>query len=105
MTPKVTKRRWYARPFLVLLILGSLGFVAWFGFGPEGLWDSYRLEKQKLAQADQIRKLEAEKQQLATYLNALKANDDVALERAARDRGFVGPGEVIYDIKVDPDRR
>jgi cell division protein FtsB len=105
MPPKVTQRRWYARPLLILLILGSLGFVAWFSIGPDGLWDSYRLQKQKLAQADQIRKLETEKQQLATYLAALKANDDVALERAARQRGFVAPGETIYDIKVDPDRR
>jgi cell division protein FtsB len=104
MAPKVTKRRWYTRPVLLSALVGSLAFVAWFVFGPDGLYDSFRLQKLKRSQADQIRKYETEKQQLVAYLNALKANEDVAMERAARERRFVAPNEVIYDIKVDLDR-
>ncbi len=101
MSVKVTKRRWYLNLYLIIpvvaVIVGGLAMV----LGDTGLWSSYKLSKTRAAQAEQIRKLEAQKKQLSSYLDALKAKDDVALERAARDLKLAAPNETIYDIKVE----
>jgi cell division protein FtsB len=101
MTPKPTKRRWYLRPILMLLIVGGVGFSTWFVFGNGGLWSSYHLRSEKLAQAEKIRQLELKEKKLAEYLSALRAGNELAMERAARDHGLVATNETIYDIKVD----
>jgi cell division protein FtsB len=101
MAPRVIRRRWYARPLPILLLLASLALVGWYCFGTSGLWDMRRLALQRARQAEQIRELEAQKKQLADYLIALKAGDEAALERAAREKGFVGPTETIYNLKVE----
>lgn len=102
---KVTKRRWYARPIPIAIVVAVIGGGLLFTFGESGLWDSYRLRQTRDAQAEQIRQLEAQKKQLSEYLTALKAGDDVALERAARNLKLAAPNETIYDIKIEPKKR
>lgn len=101
MTAVRKRRPWYLRPIPVLSVLAILFFVPWFAFGRMGTWDSYKLNRKKQAQAEQIRLLELRKERLQNYLTALKKNDPLALERAAREQDFVGPGEMIYEIRVE----
>ena len=102
MTALRKKRIWYLRPLPILAILAGLLFTPWFVFGRSGVWDSGRLQTKKRAQTENIRLLEAKKQRLEGYLAALKKGDERALERAAREQDFVGPGETIYEIRVEP---
>jgi cell division protein FtsB len=95
------KRRWYLRPVPILAILAGLLFTPWFVFSRSGLWDSWRLQKKERAQTEKIRLLEVRKQRLESYLAALKKGDEQALERAAREQAFAGPGETIYEIRVE----
>jgi len=100
-----SKHSWYVRPLSILSAAFGVAFVAWFTFGPAGAWDSYRLRQQKLSQAEEIRLLEARKQQLGSYLASLRAGDVLALERAARERGLAGLDEIIYDIRVESKKK
>jgi len=99
--PKVTKHRWFLKPVPIITMIGVIGFGLWFSLGDSGLWNAWQLSKKRDAQAEQLRELEARKRQLADYLTALKAGDDVTMERAARDRKLAAPNETIYDIKVE----
>jgi cell division protein FtsB len=101
MTALRKKRRWYLRPIPVLAILAGLLFTPWFVFGRSGVWDSWRLHKKGRAQTETIRRLEMRKQRLESYLAALQKGDEQALERAAREQDFAGPGETIYEIRVE----
>ncbi|RPH93748.1 hypothetical protein EHM69_09430 [candidate division KSB1 bacterium] len=101
MSAHTRKRPFYLRPLPILGTVAVLLFVPWFVFGKSGVWESRDLHKQKAAQAEQIRLLEAKKVRQQEYLTALKAEDKLALERAARERGFVAPNETIYVIRVD----
>jgi len=105
MPSKVTKRRWFLRPVPILSIVAVLAVGSWFALGEEGLWVSYKLRQTRAQQAAQIRQLEARKKELADYLTALKAGDEVALERAARSLKLAAPNETIYDIKVEAQKR
>jgi cell division protein FtsB len=98
------KRGWYLRPIPVLAILAALLFTPWFVFGHGGAWDSCRLQKKKRAQTEKIQLLEGKRQRLESYLAALKKGDELALERAAREQDFVGPGETIYEIRVESEK-
>lgn len=101
MTAQSRTRPFYLRPLPVAGIVAVLLFIPWFVFGKSGLWESRNLQKRKTAQAERIRLLEAKKIRFQDYLNALKAEDKLAMERAARERGFVAPNETIYVIQVD----
>ena len=99
---KVTKRRWFLRPIPILATVSFAVVLSWYAFGKDGLWHSYQLRKTRSAQAEQLHQLELRKKQLSEYLAALKAGDEVALERAARDLKLAAPGETVYDIQVEP---
>ena len=104
MTTVRKKRMWYLRPVPILTVLAGLLFTPWFVFGHSGVWDSWRLEKQKRAQDEKIQLLQVKKQRLESYLAALQKGDERALERAAREQDFVGPGETIYEIRVEAEK-
>ena len=104
MTALRKRRVWYLRPIPILAILAGLLFTPWFVFGRSGVWDSWRLQKKECAQTEKIRLLEVRKQRLESCLAALKKGDEQALERAAREQDFVGPGETIYEIRVEPSK-
>jgi cell division protein FtsB len=104
MTVIRRKRRWYSRPIPILAVLAALLFIPWFVFGHGGLWDSWRLQRQKRAQEEKIQLLQVKKQRLESYLAALQKGDERALERAAREQDFVGPGETIYEIRVEAEK-
>lgn len=100
---RITRRRWFLRPLLMIGVVCLLLSGGWFVFGDSGLWEMRMLRQQKQQQSEQIRRLEARKHELANYLEALNARDEKALERAARERGMVAAHETIYTLHVEPD--
>ena len=101
MSAQTRQRPFYLRPLPILGTAAVLLFVPWFVFGSSGIWESWELHKKKAAQTERIRLLEAQKVRQQDYLTALIEEDKSALERAARERGFVAPNETIYVIRVD----
>ncbi len=102
MSKRPVKRLFLLRPWFIGLVCTVVAGT-WFVFGKSGVWASHELRQQKIAQMKEIYRLEEQKRVLQQYLNSLKAGDELALERAARDRGFVAPGETLYDIRIEPD--
>lgn len=99
---RVSWTRRLLRPLPIIVIVAVLGYCGWFSFGSGGLYESYKLERRKNAHSEEISRLEQRKQRLAEYLAALRSGNDLAMERAARERGLVASNEVIYDIRVAP---
>lgn len=103
MTKKSSKRFWLFRPLSIAAVC-FLVFSSWFTFGKAGLWDTRELQRERRAQQEKIQRLEQRKLALESYLTALRSGDELAFERAARARGFVGPGETIYKIRVEAEK-
>ena len=104
MPKKSSSRFWLFRPLSIAAVC-FLAFSTWFTFGKAGLWDAMDLRRERQAQCAEIRLLEERKIALQSYLAALRAGDELAFERAARARGFVGPGETIYKIHIEPEKQ
>jgi cell division protein FtsB len=100
MTTSKSKHHW-RRFFRITAATFTLLFAAWFVFGQDGLWKSRQLRQKKLVQERQILQLKEQRQQLEAYLHALQNGDELAMQRAAREHGFVAPDETIYDVKVE----
>ncbi|MBU0510017.1 septum formation initiator family protein [bacterium] len=100
MARRTNKRFWLFQPLPVVAVC-FFAFSAWFVFGKSGLWNSSGLRSEKHAQQEQICLLEERKQLLQEYLADLRVGDELALDRAARARGFVGQGETIYKIEIE----
>jgi cell division protein FtsB len=81
----------------------ALFFVGWMIFGEGGFHDSHKLAKTRDAQDAQIALLNARKERVQQYLDALESKDTFALETAARKYGLVGPHEKIYRIELEPE--
>jgi len=103
MAKKSSKRFWMFQPLSIAAVC-FLAFSAWFTFGKAGLWDTRELQRERNAQQEEIELLEQRKLALENYLTALRRGDELAFERAARARGFVGPGETIYKIRVEAEQ-
>jgi cell division protein FtsB len=103
MTSK-SKHRW-RRFSQIIAATFTLLFAAWFVFGQDGLWKSRQLRQRKLAQERRILQLKEQRRQLKEYLDALQRGDELAMQRAAREHGFVAPDETIYDVKVEPKKQ
>jgi cell division protein FtsB len=100
MPVRPTKRRW----LLPLILGGSVLFLAgasWFVFSDGGLYQGWDLQKRKAEQDREVQRLTEQKEELLAYLNALKAGDELALQRAAREKGLLAPDETVYNVKVD----
>jgi cell division protein FtsB len=104
MRPKRKIQHRFLRPLPIVAVVFAIALAAWFVLGQDGLWNSWKVRRNLRAQAAQIAELEAKKLELQKYLASLKAGDDLALERAAREHGLVASNETIYEVKVDSTR-
>ncbi len=91
--------RWTLRLALAGVLAFGLGYLPLQFFGERGLSQYRRLEQERS-------ELEARNQQLAEEIRQMRLevrrlrDDDVALEKAARDDlGMVRPGELIFVLK------
>ena len=96
--------RRYLKPGPIVLSCATLAFAAWFTFGRDGLWARHQLALRYDLQAQQLAELQREKADLERYLADLTAHNSAAMEQAARNYHMVAPGELIYEVKLDPPR-
>lgn len=76
------------------LLLGLI--IAWLGFGERGFIHLYKMEKERQAHMQRIRKLESENQALLEEINLLRT-DKTYLESVARkELGLVKEDEILY---------
>ncbi len=76
--------------------------MAWLGFGDRGFLHLYRMEKNRKAYIDRIRKIEKENQALIEEIRRLNT-DTAYLESVARkELGLVKENEILYRFSRDP---
>jgi cell division protein FtsB len=91
--------RWALRLALVALLAFGLGYLPLQFFGEEGLSQYRRLKRELAELTARNRQLAAEIEQMRLEVRRLR-DDDVALEKAARDDlGMVREGELIFVLK------
>ncbi|MFZ5652966.1 MAG: septum formation initiator family protein [Pseudomonadota bacterium] len=83
---------------ILLLLLLGLQYRLWWGDG--GVAERARLQRQVEAQQMRNRELEVRNRSLADEVELLKSGIGVE-ERARRDLGLVGEGEVFYMLLED----
>ena len=80
-----------------LITLLSLGLiVAWLAFGERGFIYLYRMEKERQAYLEKIRKLEEANNELLEEINKLRNDKEYIEEVARKELGLVRENEVIY---------
>ena len=90
----ITRKKLFKSSFLAILILGLI--MAWLGFGDRGFLHLYRMEKNRKACIDRIRKIEKENQDLIEEIRRLNT-DTAYLESVARkELGLVKENEILY---------
>ncbi len=83
------------RSLLPTAVLAAAAYFALFG-GEYGLFEVWRLERQKVEEIRRLEELRAEVEVLRTRADSLE-NDPAALERLARERyGMIRDGERLY---------
>jgi len=87
---------------ILLLLLIGLQYRLWWGEG--GIRERGRLERAVEVQQGVNQELEARNLALAEEVELLKSGVGVE-ERARRDLGLVGEGEVFYMLLDDPERQ
>ncbi|MCL4306289.1 septum formation initiator family protein [bacterium] len=83
---------------LSLLGAGVIVYAVWFYYGEGGLRDHNRLRATFAEQKLEIARLELQKQELSSYLEAVRRGDRAALELAARRYGLVAQNEYLWKI-------
>ena len=85
------KIRW----ILATILIAGATYFALFG-GDYGYFDVRRLEKEKAAEEQKLKELQAELARLRSRTDSL-ANDSATLERIAREKyGLIRDGERLY---------
>jgi cell division protein FtsB len=88
------RKKLFKSSFIALLFLGLM--VAWLGFGERGFLHLYRMEKNRQAYLERIRKVEEENQALIEEIRRLNT-DTAYLESVARkELGLVKEDEILY---------
>lgn len=100
LRPRIVPVRWLVAVLLLLLL--GLQYRLWWGEG--GYRERGRLEREVAAQQARNRELEARNRKLDAEVELLKSGIGVE-ERARRDLGLVGEGEVFYMLLDERERK
>ncbi len=91
-------RRW--------LIIAAIGLILLlFLFGGDGLWSSLILSGRVTQLEARIDSLESINRQMQRRIEGLKARDPEILEEEARSHGMIKPGEKVYIMHPESDRK
>jgi cell division protein FtsB len=80
--------------FIALLFLGLI--VAWLGFGERGFIHLYRMEEDRRAHLERIRKLEKENQELLEEIKRLRTDKEYLESVARKELGLIKDNEILY---------
>ena len=98
----LSKKRFLKFSFITLLFLALM--AAWLGFGERGFIHLYRMEKDRQAHMERIRKLEKENQTLLEEIKRLHT-DRQYLESVARtELGLVKDNEILYRFSREEEK-
>ena len=90
----LNRKKLFKSSIITLLFLGLI--IAWLGFGERGFLHLYRMEKNRQAYLERIRKVEKENQALIEEIRRLNT-DTAYLESVARkELGLVKEDEILY---------
>ena len=89
--------------FITLLFLALM--AAWLGFGERGFIHLYRMEKDRQAHVERIRKLEKENQGLLEEIKRLRTDKDYLESVARTELGLVKDNEILYRFNRKEGRR
>lgn len=88
---------------LLVAVIAAAGYFALFG-GEYGLFELWRLEKQRERELVELEAFREEVAQLRARADSLES-DSATLERIARERyGLIRDGERLYRFVDDPDQ-
>ncbi len=90
----LNRKKLFKSSFITLLFLGLI--VTWLGFGERGFLHLYRMEKNRQAYLERIRRVEKENHALIEEIRRLNT-DTAYLESVARkELGLVKENEILY---------
>ena len=92
----------YAVYFLVFSCFAALLFV-WLAFGPHGLLDLSKMQKEKEESGVLIEELKEKNRELIAEIRRLKGDPQYLESVARKELGLVRENEVIYRLKKDSD--
>ncbi len=95
MTPN--KKRFVKSSFVAILLLGLL--IAWLGFGERGFIHLYRMEKERQAYLERIKKLEKENHELLEEIHQLRTDSEYVESVARRELGLIKDNEILYRFR------
>jgi len=75
--------------------------VAWLGFGERGFIHLYRMDKERRAYVEKIRKLEADNEELLEEIHRLRSDKSYIESLGRRDLGLVKEGEFLFRFKKE----
>jgi cell division protein FtsB len=90
----LNRKKLFKSSFIVLLFLGLI--VVWLGFGERGFLHLYRMEKNRLAYLERIRRVEEENQALIEEIRKLNSDPAYLESVARRELGLVKEDEILY---------
>jgi len=92
----------YAVYFLVFSCFAALLF-AWLTFGPHGLLDLSKMQKEKEESGVLIQELKGKNRELIAEIRRLKGDPQYLESVSRKELGLVRENEVIYRFKKDSD--
>lgn len=78
--------------------------AAWLGFGERGFIHLYRMEKDRQAHMERIRKLEKENQTLLEEINRLRTDREYLESVARTELGLVKGNEILYRFSREEEK-
>jgi len=99
---KEKKRSLWKIPLIIICILGP--FVAWMGFGEQGLVHLYRKEMERQAYIERIRQLTEENEALLDEIDRLRTDMKYVESVARKHFNMIKSNEVIYKFDEEKPR-
>ncbi len=80
--------------FFIFIFLGLV--VAWLGFGERGFIHLYRIDNEREARLERIKKLDQENKELLEEIERVRKDKEYVESLARRELGLVKEGEILY---------
>ncbi|MBN1847422.1 MAG: septum formation initiator family protein [Deltaproteobacteria bacterium] len=96
---EVTKKKFLKFFFIAIVFLGLI--ITWLGFGDRGFYHLYRMEQERRAFLEKIRRLEAANQSLLEQIERLQKDKEYIESVARRELNLVKKDEIIYRFEQD----
>ena len=97
----LNKKNFLKVSLLTLFVVGLI--VVWLAFGERGFIHLYRMEKERQAYLEKIRKLEEANKELLDQIGRLRKDKEYIEAVARKELGLVKENELIYKFSKEQD--